>query len=158
MSESEISVTDGSVTSPAPQDASGGLEAIGARTSTPRIDPERLGDLNMYATKHDIRHLEDVIAGVKDVIVGVKDGVGIGLRRLETSLNDKTAALDGRISSLEKLIEAKFDGLAKLIDNNMANLKELRASDMKAFNTANYFCFVLTISVLGMAFAMLWAR
>jgi DNA-binding FrmR family transcriptional regulator len=127
MSEVEISVTDGSITSPAPQGASGGLEAIGARASTPRTDPEGRGGLDRYATKHDILHLEYVIARFGS-------GVVSELRRLETSLNSTSAVLDGRISSvdgrissLEKIVDAKFtasdgkiDGLEKRMDGKFA--------------------------------------
>jgi hypothetical protein len=176
MSESEISVTDGSIPSPVSPDASGGLEANGPRASTPRIDQKEPDYLDRYATKHDIRHLEDVIARVES-------GVGSELRRLETSLNSTSAVLDGRIyslekrlddriSSLEKRMDEKFDGLKKTIDDSMTNLKELRnadlkvrESDLKAYQSDSqgvhkvvYFCITLTLVVAGAVFTMALMR
>jgi hypothetical protein len=122
MSEADISAIGGSILSPAPKDASGGLDR--------------------YATGYDLRRLDDGLAGVKAV-------VGSEVRKLETGLNSTSTVLDGRISSLEKIgnvkiaaiddkidglekrMDVKIDGLRKSLDDKMAHLDRLRESDFK---------------------------
>jgi hypothetical protein len=117
MSEADNSATGGSIPSPALQDASGGLEAIGAQATTPRIDQEGRGDLDRNATGNEIRHLEDSLAGVKAVVIS-------WFRSLETSLNDMTAALDSRISYLEKCVYSQFSGFEKRFDVRIDGLEK----------------------------------
>jgi hypothetical protein len=115
MSEADISATGGSIPSPASQDVSGGLGAIGARASTPRIDQDGRGDLDRYATQKDFCHLEDVIASFGS-------GVSSELRRLETSLNDKTGSLEKSFEGKSAGLDGKIAGLEKSFDGGFATL------------------------------------